>query len=300
MNDFSEYKYGRVLRFFDAYYPYDTEDIHYSEVLLSMNNCSSIDELITIRERLKKKIKTIKAEPLSKMPKEIIEESIKFCSIHDTLYTALESNLRSDVNSCYDENVLRLLRETKEITANFCGECFLNLSDCVERSENKVLIINEAKERANIDVSDLLETIAQRYEDFRNHWTKYKGFEIGMNGYDAAKQDVEDDFEYLKQFNWRLLPEEKKEYRVIDREEIKKKEEEEKALRIAQIEKEEKERIREEQKREKERKREKREKIFNITVGVIAMIIIGVLAYYLDNWFFAILIIFLLLKAGLK
>ena len=57
MNDYNEYTYGRTLRFFEAYYPYDTEDVHYANVMLSMNQCKTIDELIAVRERLKEKIK---------------------------------------------------------------------------------------------------------------------------------------------------------------------------------------------------------------------------------------------------
>ena len=75
MGKFDEYTYGRTLRFFEAYYPYDTEDVRYADVMLSMNQCTTIDELITIRERLKGKVKSIDYYGLAnKVPKDIIDE----------------------------------------------------------------------------------------------------------------------------------------------------------------------------------------------------------------------------------
>ena len=59
MDNFESYTYARTLRFFEAYYPYDNEDIHYANVMLSMNQCKTIDELIAVRECLKEKIKKI-------------------------------------------------------------------------------------------------------------------------------------------------------------------------------------------------------------------------------------------------
>ena len=58
-NDYSGYSYARTLQFFEAYYPYDTEDVHYADVVLSMNQCKSIDEMVPILDRIKKKIEKI-------------------------------------------------------------------------------------------------------------------------------------------------------------------------------------------------------------------------------------------------
>ena len=185
----NEFPYARTLRFFDAYYPYDVEDVHYDDVMLSMNECVTIDELISVRERLKEKVKnTFHYEDLSK---DIIRELLKSASVYanyQSEYSRIQDNLRADINVCYDENVFRLFKESETITANSCGECFVNLSYCWEGSTYKELIIREAKERANIDVSELLETIAKRHKEFEKHWNEYKKFKEGMNGYNAAKK----------------------------------------------------------------------------------------------------------------
>ena len=132
MNDFSEYTYGRALRFFEAYYPYDVEDIHYADVMLSMGQCKSIDELVTVSERLKDKIEKINNYTLSKLSNDVNKKLASCISSEEPVFDfdKRERMLRSDVNSCYDENVFRLFKENESITASACGECFINLSHC--------------------------------------------------------------------------------------------------------------------------------------------------------------------------
>ena len=124
MADSDKYDYGRTLRFFEAYYPYDNEDVHYADVLLSMGNASSIDELISIRERIKKKIDNLDSSKYNEIPKNIIDDISKsisyFSSYSEPLRSRVNSNLRQDVNSCYDENLFRLFKECSTITAESC------------------------------------------------------------------------------------------------------------------------------------------------------------------------------------
>lgn len=322
MDYFDKYTYARTLRFLEAYYPYDNEDIHYADVMLSMNQCKTIDELIAVRERLKEKVEKILYYNVGKLPKDIINEISKSSS--STYYpssTTIKENLRADINSCYDENVFRLFKERNTITANLCGECFINLSLCWQGSKYKELIINEAKAKANLDVEELLESIAKRNKDFVEHWNIFKGFEKGMNGYNSAKKVVEDDFEYLQQFNWRLLPGQKSLYSEIDREEQKKRAEQTRILleqREKEIRKREEhtkylkeqreKREKEEIKRKEEASRKQRKKTTLIIVlGVIAYIVILVLlCVYVDvpsevmNWIFAILVWLAIMKTILS
>lgn len=292
MDNFDTYSYARTLRFLEAYYPYDNEDVHYADVMLSMNQCKTIDELISVRERLKEKVEKILYYNVGKLPKDIIDEISK--SNSSTSYpshTIIKENLKADINSCYDENVFRLFKERNTITANLCGECFINLSLCWQGSKYKELIINEAKAKANLDVEELLESIAKRNKDFVEHWNIFKGFEKGMNGYNSAKKVVEDDFEYLQQFNWRLLPGQKSLYSEIDREEQKKRAEQAKILieqREEELRKREKHaKFLKEQREEKERQKKLEEenkrnkdvaiKIVSIIIG--SLIIIGIMIW---------------------
>ena len=308
MDSFDKYSYARTLRFFEAYYPYDNEDVHYADVMLSMSQCKTIDELIEVRERLKEKTEKMgNVEILGKLPKALIEE-LKKDPVNEYWTSRIQYNLRFDVNSCYNENLFRLLKESKALTEHTCGECFINLSHCWEHSKYKELIIDEAKEKANIDVSELLETIAKRYKKFGENWEKFRGFKEGMNGYNSAKKTVEDDFEYLRQFNWRLLPWEKSLYSEIDREEQRKKEEIARRLKEKKIKAEEEERKRKEEERIKKEKKKEEEgsiKILAVVIGIIIFVIIMVLiiAYVppeVGHWFEAILLWLAIMKVILK
>ena len=182
MNDYSEYTYGRTLRFFEAYYPFDTEDVHYANVMLSMKQCKTIDELIAVRERLKKKAENVRNyEILDKLPKNIVDDLSKVAKADSPLYRdtsyRIKTNIESDVNSCYDENLFRLFKESKEITERSCGECFVNMACCTPKCTYKDKIISEAREKAGIDVSGLLMTIARRYKEFEENWNTYKALQ---------------------------------------------------------------------------------------------------------------------------
>jgi hypothetical protein len=163
----------------------------------------------------------IKQEFLEKMPDEISKE-LSECVSKDvawnmSCFKTMKDHLKIDIDTCYNENIVRLLRERETITELFCGECFVNLSFSSNIFEYKDQITQIAKEKSNLDVSTLLETIYKRHEDFKTHWNSYKKFKEGMNGYEAAQKLVADDFTYLRQFNWRLLPWEKTLYSKINR-----------------------------------------------------------------------------------
>ena len=311
MNDYNEYTYGRTLRFFDAYYPYDTEDVHYANVMLSMSQCKTIDELIEVRERLKEKIKKIGGvDTLDKLPKNIIDALSTSVSSNNSKVrfqhwtSNLRDNLKSDVDSCYDENVFRIFQKSDTITENSCGECFVNMTYCTPNSSYKNKIISEAKERAGIDVSVLLAEIAKRYREFEEHWKTYQTFKEGMNGYDAAKLAVEDDFDYLKQFNWRLLPSQKLLYSKIDREEIKRRELQ---LKLLKERKEQRERVaKEEEERKQKEYRKKAIAIIIIKIVIFAIIFVAIMALLVQipsgvwNWIIAFIVWLAIMKTILS
>ena len=205
------YSYARTLRFFDAYYPYDVEDVHYADMMLAMSLCDTIDELLALRLSLIQKLESgINQDALERVPDEIKKEltkcDLKSDTLNDNSFKQMIFYLIRDIDTCYNENIVRLLRAQDNITEAICGECFINLTISPNSVEYKDQIIQVAREKSNIDVSELLEIIAKRYIDFRDHWHSYLKFKEGMNGYAAARQLVVDDFEYLRQFNWRLLP----------------------------------------------------------------------------------------------
>ena len=216
MDRFENNEYARTLRFFEAYYPYDNEDVHYADVILSMNQCKSIDEMLPIYERVKSKIDKIDKQYVNKIPnklsKELAECESSVLSWNTVCFEKLQTRLRSDIGNCFDDNIVRLFKEIKNITLDICGECFVNLNQCWDYSKQKDMIIQEAMEKANLDVTDLFITIKKRKEKLPKHLLKFHSFKEGMNGYQPAKQAVIDDLAFLLQYNWRMSSTEKSAY----------------------------------------------------------------------------------------
>lgn len=290
-NKYPDSPYGRTLRFFDAVYPFDTEDIHYSDIFLSMNQCTSIDELFAVYHQLKDCCYKIRMRvSLNKLPIGVVKELEKGISFNDSIY----SLINKDIENCYNENIFRLFKEKDNITPNICGEYYINLTSMY--SPYKECIIREAKEKANIDVTELLDTINKRYFAFLEYWKEFKKFDWKMNGYQQAKQTVKDDYEYLKQFNWRQTSSDKSYYITIDDEEKKRRKEENELLR----------KKKEEEKRKTEEEEAERIKKTNSlsTVQIISIIIgaalFGLIFAAADAWAFALFGIFLLIMWGVK
>ena len=56
MEDCSRYSYSSLIRFFQIEDRYDSEGVNYADYLLSMGDAKSIDEMITIYNKVFKKI----------------------------------------------------------------------------------------------------------------------------------------------------------------------------------------------------------------------------------------------------
>lgn len=129
-----------------------------------------------------------------------------------------------------------------------------------------------------------------------------------MNGYNAAKLAVEDDLEYLRQFNWRLLPWQKSLYSKIDRVEIKERELQTKLLKERKEERERESAI----EKAKEQKRKRNITIIKIVIiAIVALVILIGLVMWLAsldsngdnsalNCLFGLLLLLAWLKGGKK
>jgi len=204
-NGYNKYSYARALHFFEAYYPYDTEQTHYDEILLSLNDCNSIEEMLPICRCLKSKINALNKNSLEHLPDKICKElsqcSPKVLTWNEHGFKRLKSSLKQDVNSCYDENVIRLFKAKGAFNEQTCGECLLELSSC--ESIQKKSIIDIAKEQVGIDVSELLNTISKKIKSFHTHLAELGHFKEEMNGYFQARKKVSDDLKFLMQYKWK-------------------------------------------------------------------------------------------------
>ena len=214
--DYNIHKYARTLRFFEAYYPYDTEKVNYAELMLSMDKLSTIDELFSIRNRILDKYFDMEII-LLKMPEDacqpMAEGSLETFGQSTRSLDAISDNKRKDVNGCFNANIIRLFKESNEPTLLFCGECIVNMSK-ESANYNKQIkeIVQYAKEVYNIDAEELSKELCSRKTRLDKRRIRFDDFKEGMNGYLSVKQEVQEDLDYIMKYNWRLTNSEKDRY----------------------------------------------------------------------------------------
>lgn len=207
MNDYSKYSFARTLRFFEAYYPYDTEKVNYADLMLSMNKLSTIDELLSVRNRIiEKYFKDYIV--LCKLPKEICIPlavgSHEDFGQSGSSVRALNHTIDQDVYDCFNTNVFRLFKESKEPTLSSCGECIVNLTEFSEKYDKQINeVVQYSKEVYNIDAEELSKEIVSRKKSLHKNWREFKDFKEEMNGYQSAKQKVKDDLDFVLKYKWR-------------------------------------------------------------------------------------------------
>ena len=214
--DYKKHPYARTLRFFEAYYPYDTEKVNYAELMLSMDKLSTIDELFSVKNRILDKYFEIDII-LLKMPQDICqplaEGSFEPFGQSGRSLDALDNNIKKDVCGCYNVNIIRLYKESKESNLLYCGECIVNMSK-ESANYNKQIkeIVQYAKEVYNIDAEELSKELCSRKTRLDKRRMRFDDFKEGMNGYLSVKQEVQEDLDYIMKYNWRLTNCEKDRY----------------------------------------------------------------------------------------
>lgn len=126
MSDYSKYSYRRLLDFLVLENKYDKEGVDYAEYLLSMNNASSIDDMLIIYNKVFEKI-----------------SYYVFCHSIPDYWFITESwgnktYLAYELNNCLNENIIRMYESLESPTKEDCISCIVNLRNC----DNKTMIQN--------------------------------------------------------------------------------------------------------------------------------------------------------------
>ena len=215
-NDFNGHPYARTLRFFEAYYPYDTEKVNYAELMLSMDKVSTIDELFSIRNRILDKYFEMDII-LLKMPQDACQPltagSLERFGQSGRTLDAIRDNKRKDIDGCFNANIIRLFKESKDPNLLFCGECIVNMSKDSENYDEQIKeIVQYAQEANNIDAEELSKELRLRKESLHKKRLDFDNYEEGMNGYQSAKQKIQEDFDFVMKYKWRLTKFDKDRY----------------------------------------------------------------------------------------
>lgn len=207
-NNYVGHPYARTLRFFDAYYhcPYYYSRSNYAELMLSMDKLTTIDELFNTRILISHnwfKSKIIEGLPIEICAPLAGRYEYTFRQDYRSV-DELRRNMLQDVYDCFNTNIFRLFKESKEPTILSCGEYIVNLTDLSEKYDEQIKeIVQYAKDVYHIDAEELSKEIRSRKESFHNNLRKIKDLEKTTNDYQSAKQKIQDDLNFFFKYKWR-------------------------------------------------------------------------------------------------
>ena len=154
MEDYSKYSYKRLLGFLQEKYQYDNDRTNYALTLLSMEETSTINDLLRIYSSVFKKL------PEYIYMKGYVPEywDRPDCWAGHKEWLALE------LNQCLNENLLRLYKTFDEPTKEQCASFVVNLRKCnnIETVQGEVL---QGKNEEYI--TDLKNLIAKRDDSYK-------------------------------------------------------------------------------------------------------------------------------------
>ena len=113
--------------------------------------------------------------------------------------------MNKDVYGCFNANIIRLFKESKEPNLSFYGECIVNMSNGSATYDEQIKeVVQYAKEIYNIDAEELSKELCSRKTRLHNRRVSFNFFKKGMNGYISAKQKVQEDIDFIMKYKWRL------------------------------------------------------------------------------------------------
>ena len=184
--DFTVYAYSELLQFLNNRYDDDTEDVNYAHVLLSMNTCASFPECIKIYKRVYNKIQAF---------------------LHQWSQSGLLS-LDEKLNRCFDENILRIMKESRSLTDKVAYLYLANLRKCDGLDEIYSQWEDIAKKKGLDIVGKTKQTIIQAYRDYENAREEYLNgcHQSGTNAYNKLVDAIKSSRNQLKEYGYYILP----------------------------------------------------------------------------------------------
>jgi hypothetical protein len=208
-NNFVGHPYARTLRFFEAYSHYDhRQGENYVFMMLSMDKLNTIDELFS--RKLFITGKNFKADIIMKeLPIEICAPLAGFYkyTIRQNYSGVVEvrHNILQDVYDCFNANIFRLFKESKEPTIVSCGEYIMNLTELSEKYDEQIKeIVQYAKDVYHIDAEELSKEIRSRKKNLYKNLRKIKDLNEESNDYQTTKQKIQDDLDFVLKYKLRM------------------------------------------------------------------------------------------------
>lgn len=208
-NNYIGHPYSRTLRFFEVYShcPYDYPREDFAKLMLSMDKLTTIDELFETKLLITNKhFKTNII--IENLPYEICAALAgRYGYLFRQDYRAIEElrhNMLQDVYDCFNANILRLFKESKESTIVSCGEYIVNLTELSEKYDEQIKeIVQYAKDMYHIDAEELSNEIRSRKESLYKNLRKIKDFKKNTNDYQSTKQKIQENLDFVLKYKMR-------------------------------------------------------------------------------------------------
>lgn len=187
MGKFDEYSYKYTLQRLDDWYDSDTDKTNYAQVLLGMNNCTTFEECAKIYKKVYLKYKKYSG---------------------DVYKTSRYKYFVEDLNTCLNENLLRLLQQSVNLSNELALKYLANIRQCDETRQHQRKWEAIAKEKGLKVPENTIVSILEAQKKYEEAKEEYllKDYSFTSNGFKRVSKVISDNLNILKSFGYEVLP----------------------------------------------------------------------------------------------
>ena len=181
--DYSKYTYSWTLKELDEWHEKDIDKVNYADVLLSMNDATSIEECVNIYNRVYK----------------------KYSSTTIGIYVREGKLFIEDMNKCLNGNIVRLLKSPQsELSIDYLKKSLVNLRPCSALKGFQTMVLKVAEERNLSIIDDDINRINETVSDFNDNLQDIKEEKYGSetNGYRRVRKEFAENLKILEQYGF--------------------------------------------------------------------------------------------------
>ena len=186
MDKYDRYSYSKTLKTLDSWFDWDTEKTNYAQVLLGMNSSTTIEDCF-------------------KIYKKVHEKYTRFLKL-DRQYA--DNDFYEDLNTCLNENLLRLFQQSGNPSNELALECLANMRQCdnlkFHQQKWETMILQKGMDMPGNAVSSIIES-QKKYEEARREYI-VNNYPLTSNGFKRVCREISDRLNVLKAYGYKALP----------------------------------------------------------------------------------------------
>lgn len=170
MSKYSRYRYSGLLEFLDFHYECSSGVTNYAIELLRMNNMCDLTALVN-------RYNTIYSRMLKYL---------------NTREDAGHKDYDEDLNTCFNENLVRLFMKEKNPSLETCSRYLVNIRECPYIEEYQEAVIEKSTALYGDAFAQKANGIVQYQQFYQEAYDEllYTDFEPGSNGYKKLEENV--------------------------------------------------------------------------------------------------------------